>query len=234
MNDIYYSEGFRSYLQKTYLYTAAGIVLSALTSFISAMLLPRMLMALGQAYSILMWVAVFAEMGVAMYFSARLAKMSTSTAWTCYLLYSVLTGFTFSTLFYAYSLSSIAMAFVYAAVLFISMAFIAGSTSVDLSRYSAVFSAGLITLIVASLLNGLLFHSSALNMIVCYAGIILFLFIIVHDIQKLHVFYTQGGYYGEDMLNRLTVYGAFTLYLDFVNIFLRILELLGNRDRRRN
>ena len=232
MNDIYYSEGFRSYLQKTYLYTALGIVISALTSFVSAMMLPRMLTAFGPAYSILMWVAIFAEMGVAMFFSARLAKMSTSTAWICYILYSALTGFTFSTLFYAYSLSSIAMAFVYAAVLFISMAFIAQSTSIDLSRYTAVFSTGLITMIIASLLNGLVFRSSMMNMVICYAGIILFLFIIVHDIQKLHTFYTQGAYYGEDMVNRLTVYGAFTLYLDFVNIFLRILELLGKRDRR--
>ena len=217
------SLSFKDYMSKTYSTVALGLLLSAVVSFI-----------VGSNFNLLILVAnsslilLLLEIGIAIYFSARLIQMKKSTAYLCYFLYSFITGLTLGAVVYSYALGSVVMAFATTTVLFACMAVIGKTTNVDFTKYSSLISIGMLTLLIVSLLNGLLFHSSATDMLITYAMVIIFLVLIAMDTQQLRRYYNSAAY--DDELNdKLMIMGAFQLYLDFINLFLRILSIFGKR-----
>ncbi|MDO4198516.1 MAG: Bax inhibitor-1/YccA family protein [Erysipelotrichaceae bacterium] len=214
---------FRDYMNDTYMATALGVAISMAVSFVVS-LNPAFI----YRYSYLYLAAGILELVVAGFFGMRLMKMSKTTAWICYVLYSALTGFTLSSIFFAYSMSSITSAFASTVVLFVCMAIIGKTTKVDLTKFSGILFAGLIALIISSLLNAFLFRSTMFEFIISFVGIVLFLGLVAFDIQKLRDFYTMAS--DGDTAEKLMVYGAFQLYLDFINLFIRILSIFGSKD----
>lgn len=215
---------FRSYVSKVFMYVALGLLVSGVFSFVIASRI-EILFSFGL---IGVFLPMILEIVVAIYFTSKLMTMSKQTAYICYFLYSVLTGISLSTIFVVYSSANILFAFASTTVLFICMAVLGNNTALDLTRASSYLSFGLIGIIIATVLNMLIFKSSTLDLIVSYIAIIIFLVLIAYDMQKLRNLYNSGMSDG-DLYDKLLIFGSFQLYLDFINLFLRILQVFSRR-----
>lgn len=219
---------FKDYMSRTYLMVALGLLVSTLVAFLMT-----------TSYTLLYMVArsslfiCLIELGIAIYFSARLQQMKKSTAYICYFLYSFVTGLTLGIVILSYTSASVVMALATTTVLFVCMAIIGKTTNVDFTQFSSLISTGLITIMIISLLNALLFHSRTTDVLISYVMVIIFLVLIAMDTQQLRRFYDLSNY-NDDLRERMMIMGAFQLYLDFINLFLRVLQIFGRRDDRRS
>ena len=127
-----------------------------------------------------------------------------------------------------YDITTVWAAFAATTIMFVAMTVIGKTSNIDFTKFSSLVAPALIAIIVGTLINALLFKNAMFNWLITYAGIIIFLVIIAMDIQKLKQFYYMGES-NEDMDEKLRIIGGFELYLDFINLFLRILQLFGRR-----
>ena len=173
-------------------------------------------------------ILLIAELVVVVGMTACLHKISTTTATVFFFLYSLLTGVTFSVIFIAYRLSSLLLIFGATALYFGGMAVFGYVTNIDLSRMRNVLLGGLIFLIVMNVLMMFIPAFEVADRVVCTLGVIVFLGYTAYDTQKIRAFY--GAYQGDEaMLKKASIFSALQLYLDFVNMFLYLLRLLGKR-----
>lgn len=177
----------------------------------------------------LVWICLFAELGVVLLLSARVMRMSMSAATLLFILYSVLNGVTFSTIFLVYDLGTISTTFFVTAGTFFAMSLVGYVTKMDLSRIGNVLYMMLIGLLIATVVN-IFVASSTLYWITTYAGVIIFVGLTAWDTQKLkQIFYEYGT--NDESGQKLALLGALTLYLDFINLFLFLLRIFGgSRD----
>lgn len=164
---------------------------------------------------------VILELGVAIFLSARITKMSPVTAKTCYLLYSFLSGLSFSSVFVIYKLESILMVFLVAAALFLIFALIGYFTKLDLTKIGTYLLMILLGVIICSVIN-IFVGNETFDIVVTCISIVVFLGYIAYDIQQ--VKRLEGMIDDEN----LAVISAFQLYLDFINIIYDLLRLFGN------
>lgn len=163
------------------------------------------------------------EIGVAIFLSVRIRKMSPMTAKILYLLYTFLTGLTFSAIFVVYEITSIIFVFLISALIFGVFALIGYFTKIDLTRIGIYLMMALFGIIICSIIN-IFVHSETFNMALVIGALILFIIYVAYDIQVI-----KKNMYGIPEEDNLAIYGAFQLYIDFINIFIRLLELFGNR-----
>ena len=232
MSNIGNTISFKTYLEKVFTISALGVFISGIVAFVASMNIYNIYVALGSGAILFTLIIFIGEIGIAIYMSTALRKMSKSTAWICYIIYSVLTGLSLSMLFAIYEVGSIVFAFVSTTILFASMAIIGHTTHVDITRFGSMFKVGLLAIIITSILNLLLFRSSMINYIMAVVGVIIFLGIIAYDVQKLQRYYSEGSY-DKEFGEKIMIMGAFELYLDFINLFIRILQIFGNRKSNR-
>ncbi len=160
-----------------------------------------------------------------------LQTMSTGAALAMFFVYAGLNGLTLSSIFMYYDFGTIALAFGVAAVVFVLMSVIGLVTKQDLTKWGPILFFGLIGIIIATLVNMFL-RSSALDLIISYIGVLLFMGLIVFDtkyIKDMTAKTVSAGGDGSAVLSKLSVLGALKLYLDFINLFLFILRLFGRR-----
>lgn len=220
---------FNEYLAKVFSIVAIGVGITAITSFIiSKFFLMTLISKYGEAFFTLSFILLFVELGISLFFSLRLNKMAKSTAWLCYVVYSFSMGISLSTILYAYTETSVWFVFMITTLMFITMSVIGHNAKMDLSKFGGLATLGLFFIILMSILNIIFFKNQMIQWLVNYAGIILFLFLVAYDIQKLRNLY-QFSFQDEETGEKMMIYGAFQLYLDFINLFLRLLELLGKR-----
>jgi FtsH-binding integral membrane protein len=172
------------------------------------------------------WVLFFAELGIVLFLSVRLTRMSPAAAASAFLVFALLNGLTLSAIFFVYTLGTIFQAFVVAAGMFGAMAVYGLVTRRDLTSWGSFFFMGLIGIVICSIVNFFL-RSSALGWTISIIGVFVFLGLTAWDNQKLKVMATAGG--GTETL---AVYGALSLYLDFINLFLFLLRIFGGSNRR--
>ena len=226
----YKSEEFSGFLTKVFGIMAIGLIVSAISAFFSIFSLVnggivyKFLIGTGSFGMIILGIA---EIVTAVYLSSKLFSMSKRRAWILYIAYAWITGLSFGIFPLIYGVGTIFLAFGYSAILFISMAVIGYTTKADLSKFSSLLSAGLITLLIASLIS-IFLDIRGLDLFISYAGIIVFLGITAFDIQKIKADYYN--YSDKDILDKLGIFGAFMLYLDLINIFLDVLSILGRKD----
>jgi len=165
-----------------------------------------------------------AELGTVWYLMKKLDKLSYMTAILVFILYSVLSGFTFSIIIYNYTLASIASTFFITAGTFAVMSVAGFYTKKDLSGFGSIMIMGLVGVIIATVVNFFL-KSEMLNYIVSYIGVMVFVGLTAYDTQKIKLMATQVD--GENA-KKASIMGALTLYLDFVNLFLYLLRVMGN------
>lgn len=168
-------------------------------------------------------VILLIEFGLAIFLSARIHKMSSSTATFCYLLYSFITGITFSTIFIAFEMKSLILIFLVTALVFGLFALFGMFTKLSLDKLGTILFMMLIAIIIASLIN-IFLGNNILELIICIVGMIVFIGYIGYDVKKLPVIFDNLGEENG------AIYGAFQLYLDFINVFIYLVQLFGNND----
>jgi hypothetical protein len=220
-------------LRQVYLWMTLGLLATAGTAVIVAQSgLPLML-----ASNPILWlVALFAEFGLVIFISARIMQLSPTTAAALFLAYAVLNGITLSFIFLAYNLGTITYAAIAAGAMFAATSMIAYATNIDLSRFGGLLLMALVGLVVASVVN-MFFASSALDQLISYVGVILFVALTAYDTQRikklaLNISVNASGS-EAGLLQRVSVIGALTLYLDLINLFLFLLRIMGGRGGRR-
>ncbi|MGO9837159.1 MAG: Bax inhibitor-1 family protein [Polyangiaceae bacterium] len=177
------------------------------------------------SHSILFYALLFGQLGLVFALSSMATRVSTGVAALMFFAYAALTGVTFSTLFLVYTASSIAGTFFVTAGTFAALSFLGTVTKRDLSAVGRFGFFALIGIILASLVNMFL-RSSGLEWIITCGGVLLFAGLTAYDTQRLKVLFQRS----ETSAN-LPLVGALTLYLDFINMFLFLLRILGGRRR---
>ena len=205
---------------KLYLWLFIGLLVTFLTGAYTASNKDALSVIFTKGYY---WIFALVELGVAIFLSVRITKMSATTAKVCYLLYTFLTGLTFSTIFIAYKLTSIIMVFGITSVLFLGLALVGMYTKKDLTKLGSYLFMALIGILISIFINVFL-HNSSFDIMICIVSVIIFLGYIAYDINKIS---KLDGFLGED---NLAIFGAFQLYLDFINVFIDLLRLFGDAN----
>ena len=215
-----------SLMTKVFGWQAVGLILSAVTAYIVAAT-PALIQAI-VLNKIVFYGLIFAQFGLVMTLGAFIRKMSYTATVGAYLGYALLTGMTLSTIFLVYTMSSIALCFGIAAGMFGIMALYGYFTDADLSGFGSIMMLGVVGIIIASVIN-MFMHSDTAQYVISFIAVLVFTGLTAYDVQKIKAF----GSMAEDgeTMGKVAVFGALTLYLDFLNIFLHLLNLLGNRRR---
>lgn len=174
---------------------------------------------------------IIAELGLVFYISARIQKIDASTATALFLLYSALNGITLSFIFLVYTASSIASTFFVCAATFLACSVYGMITKRDLSSMGSFLMMGLIGIIIASVVNLLFIQSPGMRMIISYIGVLVFVGLTVYDTQQLkQMALSQPDGLEAAVVHKGAILGALKLYLDFINLFLMLLHILGGRE----
>ena len=166
---------------------------------------------------------IILEFAAVIYLSVRVMKMEPSTAKCVFLLYSVLSGLTFSSIFIYYQLSSIVYIFLLTALFFGLLSLVGYTTKKDMTKIGRICIIGLIVVIITAIIN-VFVGSTMLDLILSILILILFIGITIYDIQKIKRLEHTGI-----PIENLAIYGALDLYLDFINIFIQLLRLFGRQ-----
>lgn len=211
----------RTFLQKVYAWMFGGLLTTAVVAFA--------VVSSSVGYGLLSyrWIFALANIGLVWYLSARINSLSSTAATVLFLVYSALSGVTFSIIFFVYTLDSIMSTFLVAAGMFAAMSAYGYFTKRDLSGWGSFLMMGVIGIILASVVNWFL-GSSALSFAVSLIGVFVFVGLTAYDTQKIKemaVVETSGS----ELASKAAIIGALELYLDFINLFLFLLRLLGGR-----
>jgi hypothetical protein len=172
-------------------------------------------------------VLMIAQIGLVFWLASRVMQMSVSQATGVFMLYAGLTGVTFSFIFVVYTSASITSTFLVTAGTFGAMSLYGYTTKKDLTSWGSFLFMGLIGIIIASVVN-MFMQSTMMHMIITYAGVLIFVGLTAYDTQKIKEMNILGNE-GTDEDTKEAIRGALTLYLDFINLFLMLLRLMGDR-----
>lgn len=200
------------------------MIIGVLTTFVTAFALEKSSF---MSYAgMLPFILIIFQFAVVIGLSRRLMTMKPITAKVLYMIYSVITGVTFSYVIASYTSFSVALAFLVAAIYFGVLVVLGTVIKMDLTRIGTICLAGLFVYIIFSVIV-MIFHLGVGTLIMPLISLALFARITAYDMQKSLQLYNYASS-NPEMLEKLSIYGAFNLYLDFVNIFLDILQLLGD------
>lgn len=221
------SLAFPALMRKVYVWMTLALVLTGITAYGVASS-PGLMMTIFQTPAI-MWGLIIAELAIVIAISAAINKLSLTTATLLFVLYSVLNGATLSLIFAVYTMSSIANVFFITAGTFGVMAAYGYFTKRDLSSWGKLLLMALIGLIIATLVNVFLVKSSGFDLILSYAGVLIFVGLTAYDTQKIKQMLAMQTDMGEGA-QKVALLGALSLYLDFINLFLYLLRIFGRRE----
>jgi FtsH-binding integral membrane protein len=214
--------GLRAYMQKVFGLMAGGTAVTGLVAYFGAVsgIYAQL------AATPLIWVVVFAPLVFAFVFGMRIHAMRASTAQMLFWAFSALMGLSLSYVFLAYTGTSIARTFFIAAATFAGMALYGYTTKRDLSAFGSFLVMGVFGLLIAMLVN-LFLQSSALHWAISVIGVLVFTGLTAYDAQRIKEMYFAGD--GAEIATKKAVMGALQLYLDFINLFVFLLQFLGER-----
>ena len=220
------SSVFAVLMRNVYIWMTCGLAMTALTAMIVGR---NENWVYTLATSGMYWGLLIAEVVLVIFLSARINKLSFATAGLMFAAYAILNGVTMSFIMLAYTAESIAQAFFVTAGTFGGMSLVGFFIKKDLSAMGRTLMMALIGLIIATIVN-IFWQNSMMASILNYAGVIIFVALTAYDTQKIKVMLQQAQHAGlNDQTNKLALMGSLTLYLDFINLFLYILRLFGNR-----
>jgi hypothetical protein len=215
------------FIRSVYNWMAAGLALTGLVAVYVAS--SESLIRLIFSNQLLFFGLIIGELALVFYLSARIQKIQASTATGLFLLYSALNGLTLSFVFLIYTSSSVASVFFICAATFGACSVYGMVTKRDLTSMGGFMTMGLIGIVIASLVN-MFIQSSGMSMIISYVGVIVFVGLTAYDTQKLKMMaLSQPAGLDAGVVRKGTILGALTLYLDFINLFLMLLRILGDR-----
>lgn len=216
-------EGLRSHMLAVYNYMMLGLAITGLTAFAVASSPAMLQLIFGTP---LKWVIMLAPIGFVFLFAAKIGSMSTSAAQLCFWAFAVLMGMSMASIFIVYTGSSIARVFFITAATFGSVSLYGYTTKRDLSQFGSFLFMGLIGIVIASLVN-LFIGSSALQFAVSVIGVLVFTGLTAWDTQRIKEEYYAGD--AADMASKKAIMGALGLYLNFINMFVMLMQLFGSQ-----
>jgi FtsH-binding integral membrane protein len=217
-----------TFIRSVYNWMAIGLALTGVVAFYVANTPAIRNVIFGNQF--LFFGLIIAELALVFILSARIHKMQAATGTALFLLYSGLNGATLSFIFLVYTSSSITSTFFICAATFVACSIYGWTTKRDLTSLGGFMFMGLIGIIIASLVN-LFLRSSAMSMIISYIGVFVFIGLTAYDTQYIkNMAVTQPADLEAGVMRKGAIIGALKLYLDFINLFLMLLRILGNRE----
>ena len=220
----------QTFLSGVFMWMGIALGITALTSWFfagSPQLMGALYNAETQSMSMLGWIVMLAPLGLVLLMSAGINRMSASTLLLVFVAYSILMGMSLSFIFFMYTLPSIAKTFIITTGMFGFMAILGYTTKTDLTKFGSLMMMGLVGIIIASVVN-IFMKSSQMDYIISFIGVLVFTGLTAYDVQKLKRIGSNVVADSENM-RKMTIFGALTLYLDFINLFLFLLRFFGNR-----
>lgn len=215
----------RAFFGSVYRWMFGGLLLTALASMwvVSSPAMQKLVLT-----NPIIWIGLMlVEVGIVFFVSARLNQMSPAAAASCFLVYSLLTGLTLSVILFVYSAASVVQAFATAAGMFAAMSVYARVTKRDLTSWGSFLFMGVIGLLIAMVVN-MFVHSNALTMAISTIAVFVFTGLVAYKTQSLKQYAHAGG----PQVETYAIYGALSLYITFINLFLHLLRLFGGSNRR--
>jgi hypothetical protein len=211
-------------MRKVYGKMSLGLLATAITSFL--VLSSETALSLLFGTPAVMWILFAVEIGLVIYLSARIDKMSTGMSTAMFYLYSIINGVALAPIFLIYTGASIATTFAITAGTFGIMSIAGYVTKQDLSKFGSILFMALIGLIVCVIVN-LFLHNTMFEMLISIAGVLIFTGLTAWDTQSIKRMCAEAD---PSMIGKVATMGALSLYLDFINLFLYLLRFLGNRN----
>lgn len=221
------SQAFPALMRKVYVWMTLALIITGVTAYGVANS-PGVINAI-YSNSAVMWGLIIAELALVIGISAAINRLSLATATLLFVLYSAINGVVLSSIFLVYTTSSIASVFFIAAGTFAVMAFVGYTTKADLTSLGKILLMALIGLIIASLVNVFFLKSTGFDLIISYVGVLIFVGLTAYDSQKIKQMLMMAPDAGESS-QKLALLGALSLYLDFINLFIYLLRILGKRE----
>jgi hypothetical protein len=213
-----------SFIQSVYNWMAAGL---AITGFVAFAVANSSLKFIFLGNQLLLFGLIIAEIAIVFSLASRVDRMNASTATGLFVLYSAMNGITLSSIFIIYTFSSIASTFFVCAGTFVACSIYGMVTQKDLTSMGSFFFMGLIGIVIASLVNMFL-RSPAIAAIISYIGVFVFIGLTAYDTQKLKMMaLSQPDGLDTAVVRKGSILGALTLYLDFINMFIFMLQIFG-------
>ena len=229
-------EGLRAYMLKVYNYMATGVLLTGIIALISFQLsaetnsLGKIVdyTAFGKTifFSGWRWVIMLAPLGIVFYMSFGINKMSAAKAQTVFWVFAALMGLSLSWILMVYTNTSVARVFLITSATFGAMSIYGYTTKRDLTKLGSFLMMGLIGIIIASVVN-IFMKSSMMYFVISILGVLIFVGLTAYDTQKIKNMYSASD--TGELMGKKAVMGALTLYLDFINLFIMLLRLFGQR-----
>ncbi len=227
-------EGLRAYMLRVYNYMASGVLLSGIVAYLVAntslaavffnvVKTPAGLVA---APTLLGWLGVLAPLAFVLVLSFGINRLSFSAAQALYWVYTATVGISIATILLVYTGTSVARVFFISAAMFAGTSLYGYVTKADLSRFGTFLMMGVIGIVIAGLVNFFL-QSSALQFAISVIGVLVFVGLTAYDTQRIKETYYEAD--GQEMVGKSALMGALALYLDFLNIFMFLMQLLGQR-----
>jgi FtsH-binding integral membrane protein len=214
--------GLRDYMLRVYNYMASGLALTGIVAYVAAHT-----GFIVQIYNTpLMWLVMLAPLGLVMLMSFGVQRMQASTMQLVFWIYSGLMGLSLATVFLVFTGASVARVFFITAGTFAGMSLYGYTTRRDLSQFGSFLFMGLIGIIIASLVN-MFIGSTALQFAISVIGVLVFTGLTAYDTQQIKEMYYEGD--GSEIAGKKAIMGALRLYLDFINLFMMLMQLLGTR-----
>ena len=229
-------EGLRAYMLKVYNYMATGVLLTGIVALISFNI-SVVTDASGAIVSFtefgntlffsgFKWLVMLAPLGIVFYMSFGINKMSSSKAQTVFWIFAALMGLSLSWILLVYTGKSVARVFFITSATFGAMSIYGYTTKRDLTKLGSFLMMGLIGIIIASLIN-IFMKSSMMYFVISILGVLIFVGLTAYDTQKIKNMYVESD--SGELIGKKAVMGALTLYLDFINLFIMLLRLFGQR-----
>lgn len=216
--------GLREYMLRVYNYMASALALTGIVAFAASQSMELMQAIHGTP---LKWVVMLAPIGMVLFLSARLQHMKAGTAQMMFWTFATLMGLSLSYILLVYTGESVARVFFITAATFTSMSLWGYTTKRDLSGMGSFLMMGLFGVIIASVVN-IFLQSSAMQFVISVVGVLVFVGLTAYDTQKIKSMYNALD--DSEIAGKKAIMGALTLYLDFINLFIMLLHLIGNRD----
>jgi FtsH-binding integral membrane protein len=230
--------GLRAYMLRVYNWMASGLLLTGIVAYLVAntsfidVLYPVVNTPYGQTHTVspLAMLCMFLPLAFILVLSFGVNRLSRQMAQTLYWMFCAAMGLSLTNIFLVYTSTSIVRVFFIAAGTFAAMSIYGYTTRADLSRWGSFLMMGLIGVIIASLVN-LFIHSSGLQFVLSIAGVLVFTGLTAYDTQRIKVTYVNYAYAeGPEGAAKRSVYDALSLYLNFINLFMLLLQLFGQRN----
>ena len=222
--DFAMSTAFPALMRKVFVWMTLALAITGLTAY--GVATSPAILSLIFSSNVTFFGLIIAEFALVFAISGAINRLSLSTATMLFILYSVITGATLSSIFFAFSVATISKVFFITAGTFGAMALVGYTTKTDLTSMGKLLFMALLGIIIASVVN-MFVASSGLDLILSYVGVLVFVGLTAYDTQKIKQMCQTAPDAGESS-QKLALIGALSLYLDFINLFLYLLRIFGN------